>query len=220
MVGVYQTAQKIITQIGADATLADSFAKIIIFLVQNPDRAGYLNNRLPDSESYIENMARRFINSRQPTRPSMPSTVPDTMVELLLAESYEVPRHKIPEAIDMHMKAMGAENIIGYLLEYYIASVLEPRGWVWCSAPFVKAIDFIKPSSQFISWELLQVKNRDNSENSSSSAIRNGTQIQKWFRSFSQSGQTNWEKFPDAQHRKYLSEQLFHQFVRNFLAQF
>ena len=41
----------------------------------------------------------------------------------------------------------------------------------------MKAVDFIHEDGR-----LLQVKNRSNSENSSSSAVRKGTDIEKWFR--------------------------------------
>ena len=68
----------------------------------------------------------------------------------------------------------------------------------------------------------MQVKNRDNTENSSSSAIRNGTEIQKWFRTFSKpsrnrSSNTNWENFPEAEFRDQLSEEGFLQFIRDYL---
>lgn len=51
-------------------------------------------------------------------------------------------------------------------------------------------------------WEAVQVKNRDNTENSSSSAIRQGTTIEKWFRTYSKPSRkratnTNWENFPE-----------------------
>ena len=45
-----------------------------------------------------------------------------------------------------------------------------------------------------INWKMLQVKNSDNSENSSSKKIREGTQIKHWFRRFSKQNKHNWEK--------------------------
>jgi hypothetical protein len=45
-------------------------------------------------------------------------------------------------------------------------------------------------------WYALQIKNRDNSENSSSKAVRDNTDIQKWFRTFSKTGKTNWDNLP------------------------
>ena len=51
---------------------------------------------------------------------------------------------------------MAAENNIGLLLERFIASVLEPIGWIWCSGSAVRAVDFIEPNTGI----LLQIKNR------------------------------------------------------------
>lgn len=79
-----------------------------------------------------------------------------------------------------HYMYMSAENMNGNILEEYIASVLEPVGWIWCAGSIFKAIDFI-----YISKEnniLLQVKNKYNTENSSSSQIRKDTKIVKWNR--------------------------------------
>ena len=79
-----------------------------------------------------------------------------------------------------HFVYMSAENMNGEILEEYLASILEPLGWCWCAGAIYKAIDFcyLEPGKEI----LLQVKNKYNTENSSSSAIRNGTKIKKWNR--------------------------------------
>jgi hypothetical protein len=78
----------------------------------------------------------------------------------------------------------------------------------------VKAVDFVKREGE--KWVALQVKNRDNSENSSSAAIRQGTDIKKWFRTFSRRPATNWDKFP-GDIATGLSEEGFQTFVRSYL---
>ena len=122
-----------------------------------------------------------------------------------------------------HQLSMSAENLVGALLERYIAQVLEPHGWIWCAGDFVRAIDFIKYNQSTKLWEAVQVKNRDNTENSSSSAIRQGTTIEKWFRTYSKPSKkratnTNWENFPEEEFRDQLSEDGFLQFIRDYLA--
>jgi hypothetical protein len=113
---------------------------------------------------------------------------------------------------------MGAENFVGELLERYIAEGLEPYDWVWVSGSIVKAVDFIHPPTKKNSkWTILQVKNRDNSENSSSSAIRAGTEIKKWFRTFSKKAGSNWQNFPDIMNRADFSEEGFRDFVKKYL---
>lgn len=82
--------------------------------------------------------------------------------------------------LEGHFIYMSAENMNGNILEEYLAQVLEPYGWIWCAGTTFKAIDlcYLKQNHEI----LLQVKNKYNTENSSSSAIRNGTKIIKWSR--------------------------------------
>jgi hypothetical protein len=93
------------------------------------------------------------------------------------------------------------------------------QGWIWCSGSLVKAVDFVRPpaNGRGDCYRLLQVKNRDNSENSSSAAIRDGTNIEKWFRTYSQRPDTNWESFPSLDGRSKLSEAGFREFAKEFL---
>jgi SinI restriction endonuclease len=82
----------------------------------------------------------------------------------------------------------------------------------------VKAVDFVLPPAKSeLPWRLLQVKNRDNSENSSSSAIRKGTDIEKWHRTFSRKRGENWGAFPDKTAKDTLSEKGFRDFVETYL---
>ena len=64
-----------------------------------------------------------------------------------------------------HLESMAAENAVGSLLERYLDSVLRTSGWAWCCGNFVRAIDFIKFENGV--WYELQIKNRSNTENSS-----------------------------------------------------
>lgn len=77
-----------------------------------------------------------------------------------------------------HNLFMSAENIQGNLLEEYISVSARPYGWIWCAGNTLRAIDFCSSDGAV----LLQVKNKSNTENSSSSNIRQGTTILKWYR--------------------------------------
>lgn len=77
-----------------------------------------------------------------------------------------------------HNLFMSAENIQGNLLEEYIAINSRPYGWIWCAGNTLRAIDFCNRDGSV----LLQIKNKSNTENSSSSNIREGTSILKWYR--------------------------------------
>lgn len=212
-------AKDIMLNINED--LANSFSLLILCISKNKNLAPTSRSKKikQGSEEHIERLAISFNNSRAVRPPTVPSTVPDDMVSVILESYFKIPQSKIDEAKHLHLLSMSAENIIGDLLERYIASVIEPRGWVWCSGSTVKSVDFIlPPSTNYNDWHFLQIKNRDNSENSSSSAIRSGTQIIKWHRTFSRTGLTNWENFPDRDVAHLLSEEGFILFVREYLS--
>ena len=204
-----------------NADLIGPFSGLIRFLAENPAAACPLrgkNRPTVGSADYIRCQAKAFASSRLPKRPNPPATVPDEMVSIILVSYFGIPQEDAERVKQEHLLSMGAENIVGDLLERYLASTLEPRGWIWCSGSTVKAVDFIKPPTVVGQpWRLLQVKNRDNSENSSSSAIRSGTNIEKWHRSFSRRAGSNWPEFPDPTFRQHLSEQGFTEFVRKYL---
>lgn len=159
---------------------------------------------------------KKFSSGRQEKHPKVPSTTTDDAYLDVLLNYYQC-KYTRYEIDDIHKKAMASENIVGELLERYIAQELEPHGWVWASGSVLRAVDFIYPNSDG-SFFLLQIKNRDNSENSSSKAIRDGTSIQKWFRTYSRRGGTNWENFPTKNPEEKLSEQGFRAFLIKYIS--
>lgn len=137
-----------------------------------------------DPKDYIKKWLANYTNDLI-TPPSqriakLPSSAVDPALGIMVQERLHLSDDDIIEKSDAHRLFMSAENIQGSLLEEYIASIAEPQGWIWARGETLRACDFVKSSN--IITTLIQIKNRDNTENSSSSAIRNGTQIQKWFR--------------------------------------
>lgn len=96
--------------------------------------------------------------------------------------------HNLKAISDAHRLSMSAENIIGPLLEEYLAVKLAPYGYIHCWGSILRAVDFVTQTGT-----VLQVKNSNNSENSSSSKVRQGTDIKKWFRRFSTREAFNWD---------------------------
>ena len=205
-----------------DPALVTPYSKLIVFLSEFPGAAAAMRGTSAPaigSELYIQQQATAFASARKPRAPQPPMTVPDEMVSVVLHAFFDTPAADLARIQREHLLSMGAENLIGDLLERYLASVMEPRGWIWCSGSMVRAVDFVRPpEAAGQGWRLLQVKNRDNSENSSSSAIRSGTAIEKWFRTFSKKPGTNWDDFPDITLRAHLFEEDFQLFVRQYLA--
>lgn len=196
------------------------FALICKFLQENPDLLSWRAKDKPDPQQKngIEKLREKFFSAKNtPVTISRPSTVPDETVSTVMQVVYGYSTEQTNTIKKEHQYSMLAENIVGALLERYIASILEPYGWVWCAGDFIRGVDFIKYDNKNEEWTVVQIKNRNNTENSSSSAIRNGTKILKWFRTFSKTGKTNWDNFPDNQLNKLLNEKGFQDFVRNYL---
>lgn len=205
----------------ATTALARPFSRVILFLSLHPENSAKLRGKNPaaiGSEAYIRKLADSFTKARKPKSPTAPETIPDEMVSVILEHFFGVPSTELKQIQRTHKLSMGAENMVGELLERYLASVMEPLGWIWCSGSVVKAVDFIlPPKSKGDQWTLLQVKNRDNSENSSSSAVRKDTTIKKWFRTFSTKAGQNWSTFPDPTVAPKVSEAAFKKFVNDYL---
>ena len=199
--------------------LADRFEKIAEYIIHIQPVEPVPSNSGFGTISYFEKIAMNFDKGRTPKYPSATKTHADRVVPIILRDYFNVPELSLPEVIERHRQAMASENIIGHLLERYLAETVEPYGWIWCAGSTIRAVDFMIPNEDNPStWRLLQVKNRDNSENSSSSAIRSGTLIEKWFRSFSAKDATNWDNFPAENAIKdQLSENAFIDFVSGYI---
>jgi len=190
------------------------------FLQAFPENLSWRGSNKPDlsKDSGIKAIGDRFYMGRRTINLPHPSTKTDKAVSIVLTAGYDYLEGDVDEVLKNHQYAMIAENNVGNFLERYVASNVEPLGWAWCSGELVKATDFIAKNSG--GWSLLQIKNRNNSENSSSSAIRSGTTIQKWYRSNSQTGNTRWDKFPDEVGCGQLSEEGFLEFTKETIRQF
>lgn len=168
----------------------------------------------------IQKIKDAFNSGRKDKHPQPPKTATDDAVYQILESYFDYEKNELKKLVQAHKDAMAAENIVGELLERFLASILEPHGWLWCSGSVIKAVDFVKENEDG-SWIFLQIKNRDNSENSSSKAIRDNTDIQKWFRSFSKKPVFNWEAFPLPPGQECLkvslTEDNFRKFIKTYL---
>jgi len=147
--------------------------------------------RIMEDTSPIE--AEKFLNkfikgydNRPSVRISNPvGTIPDPMIDVII--SARLPDADLNTMRIGHRISMSAENILGSILEEYIHTKVISHKWSCCWGNSIKAVDLCSSNG-----DLYQIKNRSNSENSSSSAIRSGTNIKKWFRIDARTGKTNW----------------------------
>jgi hypothetical protein len=201
--------------VGADAR---KFKTVCAFLSNNPESLSWRGNKpILNTVEGFRRLGVKFYGARnKKDMPSAPSTVPDEAVSIVMRAVYGYEESSTSRIKLEHQHAMSAENIVGALLERYIAFSLEGHGWVWCAGDFVKAVDFIKYNDKDGTWSAVQVKNRDNTENSSSSSVRGGTEIVKWFRTYSRTGLDNWSNFPESEFRSILSEVGFRAFIAEY----
>jgi len=222
-------AQRVMDKINKDLT--GRYASIIQFLELNPERAPEYpkkkrkfkkkaksrNQVVFGSEEYIKKFAKKFSAGREIKPLTVNEKIADRMVSVLL-EKYYPEAEELAEILKGHGICMTLENKVGELLERYIADSLESHGWVWASGSLISAVDFIRPpTDEQPLWHALQIKNSDVSENSSSRAIRDGTEIQEWHRKFSKKPGDNWAEFPETFTQGKFSEEGFEKFVREFL---
>jgi SinI restriction endonuclease len=136
-------------------------------------------------------------------------TVADPVIEKIIGARLSKLTHEELKKISFaHRLGMSVENILGLLLEEYLSVNLRPVGWHCAWGETVKSVDFVNEDGS-----LLQIKNRSNSENSSSSAIRNGTEIKKWYRIKADRVEYMWETLNKICNTTTLSEKAFVDFA-------
>jgi len=213
----YLTAESFATEAinAVKPEFSTNFLKVLEFCFKYPEDVSGLHSSTPKlSGAWIEKKAESYVNQRHTTKPSLTSNLADPLIATISEEYFGIAPEKIDGLLKHHKIAMAAENVTGNLLEEYIATIMEPLGWIWCSGTMIKGTDFIRfPTESTGKPILLQIKNRSNSENSSSSSIRVGTTIEKWYRLEAETGNTRWNLFPDVKGIKLLSEEKFREFA-------
>ena len=144
-----------------------------------------------------------------------PGTVADPIIDKIIgARLTNLTRDDLEKIKFAHRLSMSAENILGLILEEFLSVNLGKSGWHCAWGETVKSVDFVHEDGR-----LLQIKNRSNSENSSSSAVRVGTTIQKWFRIKADRIEYMWDTLNEICGLNNLSEKAFEDFVVDCVTQ-
>ena len=151
--------------------------------IENPDYfpgINVSNDRTP--RNYINRWIRNYfdsLNNPPSKRTANPKTAcSDPAIAVIVRTTQGMSESQTITGENNHNLFMSAENIQGNLLEEYIALKARPYGFLWCTGNVLRATDFCTTDGSL----LLQIKNKSNTENSSSSNIREGTTIEKWYR--------------------------------------
>ena len=166
------------------------------------------------SKEYFDKLEQTFLNGRKLKLEKKELSYPDPALYFYIQKKFNIKENELEKIQINHNMCMTAEDSLGDLLEEYIYENSKDNGWVWCSGNIVRSIDFIKKNLDD-SWEMLQIKNSDNSENSSSKTVRKNTPIKMWFRRFSKrkDNYTNWTELNNLMSTNIFSEERFLQFI-------
>lgn len=191
---------------------------ILKVLVQNPDLAPEFKSLPREPKIVVSWWLGKYFHSyshRISQRTSnYPGTMPDAMVSKIIKARLErLSNAELKRISDAHRLSMSSENILGLLLEEFLATHLIKYNWHCAWGESIKSVDFVSAEGL-----LLQVKNRSNSENSSSSKVRTGTSILKWHRVNATTGRYNWQALNEIIGQECsLSEDAFEAFVKETL---
>lgn len=156
---------------------------IFAIALHHRDRFPEINlSGMQSPKLYMERWVKRYVDaisnppSRRTAKPKSACT--DPAIKVIVKAAQGLAEADASSGAAIHNLFMSAENIQGNLLEEYISEKTRPYGFLWCCGNVLRAIDFCNSNGTFF----LQVKNKSNTENSSSSNIRAGTAIEKWHR--------------------------------------
>ena len=188
-------------------------------IAHDPERApGNIGGRNDSEEDVIRKWLRKYqdgYDKRASIRISnLPGTISDPIIRTIISSRLKLnDKDSLDRVIYAHRLCMSAENILGLILEEYLSENLIESGWYCAWGETVKSVDFVHKDGE----RLLQIKNRSNSENSSSKTVRDGTRIEHWFRIEASSGKFCWSKLNQICKTTCLSEENFIEFVQRTL---
>jgi hypothetical protein len=195
--------------------LLESHRTILTACYRNPGLSPTLKSNTPEilAQAWLKKYNDSFENriSRRISQP--PGTVADPIVNTIInARLTGLTAEHLEQIKYAHRLSMSAENIQGLLLEEFLAEQLIEYGWSCCWGESVRHVDFCN-----VDGSLLQVKNRSNSENSSSSRVRINQPIEKWYRVDARTGLYRWSYFNEKYGTDRFSEDNFVIFVHRVL---
>lgn len=141
-----------------------------------------------EKDKFVKKFFKGYKNRPTHRKGNPSKTVSDPLVSTLVAIKTGK-KSTEGEITKVHKASMASENLIGALLEEYIADNSLDKGWANCWGTTIKATDFVSKKG-----ERLQIKNKTNTENSSSNKIRKGTNIDVWHRFDANNGKTYWSE--------------------------
>ncbi|WP_228481528.1 SinI family restriction endonuclease [Vibrio fluminensis] len=166
----------------------------------------YDNLKINDIDKWLGKYLNGYKNRKSVTHGKPTNTFDDDINDTIIrAINPNIDMNRINEASKLLKRSQMA---IGNLLEEYLAKELCNHGWYMAWGETVKSTDLVSNNN-----ERLQIKNRNNTENSSSSQVRNNTDIIKWHRLNANNGDKYWSSLANLTGCNSLSEEGFKAFI-------
>ena len=171
----------------------------------------------PKKKSLTKHIVARDIGSwfEKPMGLSKRTTVPDELVSDVLELIGGVEPERRSQVQEQYNLQKQIEMMIGDFLEMYLLKHSFAYGWIQ-TGNCVRGTDMIRKNNDG-GWWKLQIKNSDNTPNSSSAGFI-ADKAQTWKRRNSTKGGQYWNEFPDPQVRQHLSEKNFLDFIKSYFA--
>ncbi|OUC14908.1 MAG: hypothetical protein B0A82_09615 [Alkalinema sp. CACIAM 70d] len=188
---------------------------ILTACYRNPGLAPSLKASTPETlaQTWLKKYNDSYNNRISQRISKHPGTIADPIINIIInARLTELTTEQLDQIQYAHRLSMSAENIQGLLLEEFLAEQLADYGWYCCWGESVRHVDFCN-----VNGSLLQVKNRSNSENSSSSRVRIHQPIDQWYRVDARTGSYRWSYFNNLYQTDRFSEDHFITFVQQVL---
>ncbi|BAZ04311.1 SinI family restriction endonuclease [Calothrix sp. NIES-3974] len=195
--------------------LLEAHRTILTACYRNPGLSPTLKANTPEAlaKAWLKKYNDSYENRISRRISQLPGTVADPIVSIIInARLIGLTTEHLEQIKYAHRLSMSAENIQGLLLEEFLAEQLADYGWYCCWGESVRHVDFCN-----VDGSLLQIKNRSNSENSSSSRVRINQPIEKWYRVDARTGSYRWFYFNDKYDTDRFSEENFVAFVQQVL---
>ncbi len=174
-----------------DQPLLEAYRAILTACYRNPGLSPNLTASTPEmlAKAWLKKYNDSYENRISRRISKLPGTVADPIVSIIInARLTGLTTEHLEQIKYAHRLSMSAENIQGLLLDF-------------CN----------------VDGSLLQVKNRSNSENSSSSRVRINQPIEKWYRVDARTGSYRWFHFHNKYNTDRFSEENFVAFVQQVL---
>ena len=186
---VLQNSQAICAEINLDWNLVECIVRACIAnpALVSARRAAAADSQRDKLQKWLTKINNGYLNRPSQKTDAPMTTISDPLIDTIFDEyGYD----NIGEIRINHRNSMKVENTLGDLLEEYIHNNILETSWRVAWGESLRAIDLVRGSGGG-NFVLLQVKNKYNSENSSSVTVRAGTTIEKWHR-LNRDGSTGW----------------------------